>query len=355
MTKNEWLEIGFSKNIIDVTLDDCPYTFSDIYLKWFLMKMKKIKPQSLDRLECTYRRWFLDIASVSLYSFTEKYCADFLNRIIIDYSITQKEYKRIYQILNNVLVYAYDMGFYHSCVNFDIVKKYVAIEKLSPVSSEYVPIKYDDMALMIKSVVNDRIYPDKQCECLLWCMNYFLGLRIGELSSLRFSDFDLSARLVHVRHTQTKYHNRDDNGERTGTMSYDIEDGCKTDNSIRDVPLCDNAIKLYHLILRENISRGYNCDYLAYDGKEVIYTRSMARCLARLQELTGLQHTPSHTIRKTVATCLHNNNTPTRIISDILGHSMTSTTEKYYILSTKDYSAYIDYMNKSFVNYYCRN
>ncbi len=354
MTKEEWLEIGFSKNIIDLS-ERNSMSFQEVYQMWFCMKMKKIKAQSLDRIECAFNRWYVssDIVSVAVDLIDEKYVYEFLNRIIIDNDVTHKEFTRIYQIVNNVLIYAFDMGYSLHCVNFEVVKKYIAYDKLSVSVRKDKAVSDDYINVLFDKVINERIYSEKQCECLLWLLNFYLGLRIGELSSLRFSDFDLSARLVHVRKTQVKYHNRDNSGNRTGTMSYDVEDCCKTAASVRDVPLCDNAVKLYCLILQESVNHGYHSDYLAFDGKDVILTRSMSRCLSRLFQLCELEHCKSHYIRKTVATQLHNNNVPTRVISDILGHADITTTEKYYIVSTKNYSKYIEYMNNSL--YRCDN
>lgn len=58
MTKEEWLEIGFSKNIIDLS-ERNSMSFQEVYQMWFCMKMKKIKAQSLDRIECAFNRWYV--------------------------------------------------------------------------------------------------------------------------------------------------------------------------------------------------------------------------------------------------------------------------------------------------------
>ena len=53
----------------------------------------------------------------------------------------------------------------------------------------------------------------------------------------------------------------------------------------------------------------------------------------------------SHKIRKTFASTLHDNGVPTRVISDLMGHSLLSTTENCYILSrSENYVNVYNYM-----------
>ena len=112
MTRKEWIEIGYDKKIIeDYKEEDC-ITFRETYNKWFLMKMHKIKPQSLDRIECTFNKYYKDkeICSMYLHHIDEKYIYNFLNENLQNNIINPKEFKRIYQIVNNVMVYAYDLS-----------------------------------------------------------------------------------------------------------------------------------------------------------------------------------------------------------------------------------------------------
>ena len=61
MTRTEWLEIGYSKNIIEQeAFEEIP--FHEAYSEWFMMKQKCIKSQSLDRIEVTYNRYYKDTA-----------------------------------------------------------------------------------------------------------------------------------------------------------------------------------------------------------------------------------------------------------------------------------------------------
>ncbi|MDE7223503.1 MAG: tyrosine-type recombinase/integrase [Acetatifactor sp.] len=70
-----------------------------------------------------------------------------------------------------------------------------------------------------------------------------------------------------------------------------------------------------------------------------------SRTLRKLCKLCDVRYFNTHPIRKTFATMLHDSGVPTRVISDLLGHSDIATTENSYILSYADkYEQYLGYM-----------
>lgn len=87
-------------------------TFAEVYAKWFIMKSNKVRPDTLDRIECTYRKYFLADDTLLEYpcaKIDEKYLVDWLTRLIVARgNITDREFGRIYQILRGVLIFAYD-------------------------------------------------------------------------------------------------------------------------------------------------------------------------------------------------------------------------------------------------------
>ena len=58
MLVNEWLDIGYSKGIIDSVPSDSIVPFFICYNQWFRSRLNVLKPQSIDRIECTWRKYF---------------------------------------------------------------------------------------------------------------------------------------------------------------------------------------------------------------------------------------------------------------------------------------------------------
>lgn len=349
MTEKEWLDLGYDKKIID----DIDYSHCDIFencfIRWFTAHALKVKPQTLDRIEVCYNRYFLqsDFVAIYMIDITENDIVLFINRCILDNNLSRKEYYRIYQIIKGVYDYVVDTRLtLCNAVSFDTVKRYV--NKTFSDNLNITRIVSDfEFDCLYNSVVNYKIYSYKQSQCLLLLLNFYLGLRVGELACLRFDDFDLVNRVVYVRCTFSKSFNRV-NSSRVGPIQYRIDYNCKTSAGVRIIPLCDSAIELYSNICVWHRLHGYDSDYLCYDGKDIIKPRSLSGCLTRLCKLCDIPHIKTHDIRKTFATRLHNANVPTRIISDLLGHREISTTEHYYIKANKDTEKVREYLNNIF-------
>lgn len=337
MTLDEWIDIGTSKGIVD-DINFEPVPFCVCFRKWFLMKMGIVKPQSVDRIECTYNRYYLlsEFSQKNLHEIYEQTVIDFLNDIITSRgTISEKEFGRIFQIVNNVMVYALDLGIGGAkLLNWSLIKRYINTGKIVKNDIRELAISSADKSRLFKAVLQDNIYPEKRNACLCLVLNFFLGLRIGELAGLTFSDFDLQSKLVRIYKTESKFYTRDSEGNKSGSMVYRIQEDTKTMYSVRQVPLVPAAEDILKMIYEHHNQCGYDSPYLAYDGKgEAVLSRSLSRTLDKLCRLLNLKHINTHKIRKTFASDLHAAGMSTRNITDLLGHAEMSTTEHCYILS----------------------
>lgn len=316
------------------------------------MKMTCVKPSSLDRIEVTYNRYYADhpIASSLISKITEKDIVDFLTPIILsDARITVKELQRILQIIRGTLVYFRDIGQGGVCLyDWEKIKRYIPMDKLdSSVKAENaVPVK--QVEKIIEHVTRFKIYAEKQCGCLALCMNFYLGLRIGELSALTCNDFDFERGVVSIHTTESKYYERLEDGSKIGVMKYRVVDNCKTVYSVREIPLLPEVKRFYDLIREWQEVHKIDTPYLCDDGDGVILVQSLATTLRKLCLLCDVPYFHSHMIRKTFATKLHFSGVPTRVISDLMGHAEIGTTENSYILSYgKNYSKVKEYMENA--------
>lgn len=351
MTRDEWLKIGYENNLITEVPKEACLTFGAVYKMWFKTKMHKVKPDTLDRIEVTYNKYYRgkDIVETYVHQIDKMYVVAYLNVIIMSCGIDFKEYARIYQIINNVLVYALDMSIgYAKVIDWGYVKRSVYVAELDKTSRNEYIISDIDIDRLFSAVLDYNVYPYKYSACLCILMNFYLGLRIGELASLTFGDFDTGQHVVFVRSNQVKYYNRDEDGERHGPMGYQVVSDLKTAKSKRIVPLTSECMELYGMLKTYHSHKGYTSPYIAYDGTDTILVRSLDRTLRRLCKLCGISHINSHRIRKTYASRLHMAGVPTRVISDLCGHSDMETTERCYILNYEGgYSRYMEVINSA--------
>lgn len=340
MTKEAWIAEGYKIGIIEDIDVSGQVSFETAYHGWFKTKINRIRPQSVDRIEVTYKKYYAytDFVKMPVHSLDEVTIYTFLNKILMERgNITKKEYGRIYQIVNNVMQYAYDINMgYCYCVNWSLVKRCIALQNIKENDVKEFSVSAEDRERFARAVLIDKVYTEKRSASLVLLLNFYLGLRIGELASLRWQDVNWKERYIHVHSTEVKAFERDENGERIGVVTYHAQDKTKTVHSVRRVPLVNESIYILSELRDWHDSHEYESEFLAYDGGEQILTRSLEWTLRRLCILCEIPMFNSHRIRKTFATELHRNGVPTKVISDLMGHAEMRTTEQNYIITSPD-------------------
>lgn len=339
MTKEEWLKFGYEKGLIsDYDLSEC-VVFSAVYRMWFKTKINTIKPQSVDRIDSTYRKYYSgsELDAMYIHLITEDVVIGFLNGCILCGHVSEKELSRIFQIVNNVLVYAAQLQLgYVRELRWDFIKRCLACENLSHGTRKEYIIPEADRQLLFRAVLDDNIYPEKQVQSVGVLLNFYLGCRVGELSSLKWQDVYLHEHYLYVHNTYVKYFERDETGARVGSIKYSNQDNCKTPHSIRKIPLIREAVFLLERMKELQLQHGYLSDYVFYNGSDVVMTSSIERCIKTLCRLCCINEFTNHSIRKTFASVLHLAGVPTKVICDLMGHTDFKTTERYYILNYED-------------------
>ncbi len=313
------------------------YIFHHVYLTWFKFKLDFVKPQTMDRVENTYMKYYAasKLDGMDTRQLSTLYVVEFLNSCIKK-DTTYKEYQRIFQIINNVYNYAVDT-LELKPIDWERVKRSIPKKRFARRKKREVAITGGERAYVTESVLSGKCCYSRFSAALCICLNFYLGLRIGELAVLKWSDIDWVNRTVNVKSTMTKHQERDSDGVRTGHMRYLDSGTPKTVNGYREIPLTDKAVDILQVLRRYHQARGFESVYLCYDGMDgVVTVRVLDRTLRKLCKELGVGTFNSHLIRKTFATDLHNAGVPTKLISDLLGHADILTTERNYIISAGD-------------------
>lgn len=350
MNLNDWIDLGISNGVVDMPETE-EKTFEEIYRQWFRMKLDVIRAQSCDRIEVTYNRYYAGswLVSSPVSVLDEAAFVRFLTGVVIGRgNITTKEFSRIFQISSNVMSYAMYLGLGGArLLDWEAVRRYVPEGKIVPDCRQDFAVPKPDVEKLLHMVVCGNVYPLKRSACLCLVMNFFLGLRVGELASLTWQDVDMERKVVRICKTEIKAYNRDEAGNRCDSMVYRVVEDLKTVCSVREIPLLPEALCILGKLRSHHAQSGYGSPYLAYDGRDTILVRSLDRTLRKLCRYCDVKYFNTHMIRKTFATMLHASGMPTRYISDLLGHSEMVTTERNYILSYQDnYDTLLGYMHK---------
>ena len=160
--------------------------------------------------------------------------------------------------------------------------------------------------------------------CLL---SLYVGLRIGELSALKLSDFDFSNGTVKITKTMQRVKNYD---EHIKTKTKIIISSPKSKKSVRTLPvpgfLLEIIKKRYNLVIP-------NAYFLTGKTSRYKEPRRVEYQFGKITDRCGLKAVNFHALRHTFATRLTENGTDVKTLSELMGHANIKTTLKYMILS----------------------
>lgn len=164
---------------------------------------------------------------------------------------------------------------------------------------------------------------------MLLCL--YLGLRIGELCALRWTDIDLERGVLHVRRTVKRIENTDKNSMNRYKM---VIGQPKSRTSFRDLPLPDSIwrdLLRYHACIADD-----SCYLLNGRPDRFVLPRSYERSFTVWMKKCGVPEINVHSMRHSFATRCLQSGCGIKTVSEMLGHSNTAITMNLYIHTTME-------------------
>ena len=160
--------------------------------------------------------------------------------------------------------------------------------------------------------------------CVL--LSLFMGLRIGEISGLKWSDIDIAHKTLYVNRTVQRICKQ--NGCRKTTI---VITEPKSSSSKRCIAIPDFLIPY---LLR---FKGNDNDYVLSGTEKLIEPRTMQYRYKKLLENAELERDKYHQLRSTFATNCIENGFDAKTVSIVLGHSTIALTLDRYVHPTRKY------------------
>lgn len=201
-------------------------------------------------------------------------------------------------------------------------------------------------------------YMLKHPQCNHWYPIFYImlntGMRVGEITGLRWQDVDLENDLITVDHTLV-YFNHSDNG-----CHYNIHTP-KTRSGERTIPMLSGVKAAFEQERKFQQEAGIKCDVVIDGYSDFIFTNrygtvhnqsTLNRALKRMiadcnreqlannpknADVTLLPNFSCHILRHTFATRLCESGVNIKVIQDVLGHADFDTTMNVYTDATKDF------------------
>lgn len=187
-------------------------------------------------------------------------------------------------------------------------------------------------------------------------LGLFCGLRKGEISGLKFGDFDADNRTIYIQRQITSNPIITKGGSKVEEYKV-VEKEPKTDNSYRLLKIPEvvaEEIEKRRIVIEANKQKYgkqyYDHDYISCQENGVPHsTASMNTALTKLCSRNGLPHITVHSLRHMYCTILASQGVSLIKISALVGHQSVSTTFLYYCEVMDENEQIINFMNNTFI------
>lgn len=281
----------------------------DLYIQ--NKRLKGLKESSLANYYTKIEKYVLPIFPTYIYKVKENDLSEELVKIIPQ--LSKNTYNNMVVVINAVLKFAYDKHYLKRFIRFPTLK--LDVNKIVVFSDE-------EQEILTKYLCDN--------------MNNFnfgvfltlnIGLRVGELSALE--ERNINSEYVEVENTLQRVKLISPTPTKKTLI---VIDKPKSKKSERKIPLVEPVQNYY-----KKISKSQKDNYLLTDSLKFIEPRTIQRKLKKILMECNIEDRKFHALRDTFATNCVRRGMDIKTLSELLGHSDTSMTLKYYVFVDFEY------------------
>lgn len=285
----------------------------ELFLEWITNKLSNIKRSTYDKYNCIWDLYFKPlVAQMCLDDFSDKNFQVFISTTLQDMCVkrstsTKKSIENVYNQFCDFL----NLNF---CISIPHIK-FKDIQK---------PIHHNNILenTEIKTLSNYLLLNINTMNLgILICI--FMGIRLGEVCALKWSDIDLDTHILHIQRTVIRQKNPYDKSPNKTCL---VESLPKSLCSDRFIPIpniifshIENLFKPTGYILRQD---------------KCTDPRTLQKHFSSLLYMLHIKHHNFHALRHTFATNCIENNMDVKTLSELLGHSDVKITMNRYVHPT---------------------
>lgn len=335
--------IAYYAQIEDKTyVEENLYTLEKIFPKWLKYKATMTDASSYGkRILVDWNKFYKDTPIINkvLCDLTYLELNEWAHNIVKEFSLNKKQYYNMSIIMRQCLDYACELGVLElNPFNRVKIKKNLFTQKPKPDNNSQVFLLEEQRKICEESL--------RKFEIRDWCttplviiLNFHLGLRIGELVALKWSDIE--GDYIHIqRMEQTSYELDDNKGKLIPKANgYVIAPHTKSSAGNRKVYLDSYAKEILKTIQKTNMKYGYYDDNFIFI-KSRYKTRGTSRTLTKyLEDLclsSGVTNKSNHKIRKTKISSMFDSGININTIREQAGHEDERTSLNNYCFDQND-------------------
>lgn len=343
-------EMNIQRDIFDgIRLDGKNLTVNHIYDNWVQIK-RGLKDNTFQNYKYMYEMFVRqDFGTMRLETIHKSDVIRFYNYLAENRGLMLSTIESVHTVLHQVLELAADDGYIRKNPSDNVLK---ILKQAHCFTSEKVhSLTVAEQNLFINYLMNSRVYGHWYP---IFAFMLGTGLRVGEVTGLRWEDVDLTNNTVSVNHTLV-YYNHAEGGCYFGINTPKTKAACRT------VPMLESVKQALFLEAKYQQMMGLNSQAVVDGYRNFIFVNrfggvmhqgTLNRALDRIirdcnldileqsEDTDGLTLLPNfscHSLRHTFATRLCESGANIKFIQSVLGHADISTTMDIYTEATEEF------------------
>lgn len=318
-------------------------TVTELYRRWLSYKMAHTESTAyIKRINSDWKRFYENdpIAEKEITALTEVYLDEWLHQKIKDYGLTKTSFYNMSTIVRQSLVYGCKDGVNllekNPMANIEINTKLFR-RKQKPAATTQVYLNSEQK--LIADECLRKISRNPNCTTPMAIMlNFQIGLRIGELVALKWSDIE--GNYIHINRMEVEDYEIDNKtGVKIGFKGHKVVEHVKSGAGVREVYLNTEAQKILKMIKESSVQSGYyDQDYIFISSQKKVRStaRTITSYLEKLCATVGIAVKSNHKIRKTYISALFDAKINIDTIRRMAGHEDERTSLKNYCFDQND-------------------
>lgn len=324
------------------TIEERP-TMSRVFNEWIdeRIRYEEVELGTIDKARNDFSRFIkgTDLEFKQIATVNEDTLTPFIKASIHDNNLTAKAWAGLKGLLFGIFAYAKD----HKYTDFSISSYFGDLRLPKTIFRKKVTLDEeqvftDEEIQKIASWISANEERLSSLSNLGILLDFYTGLRAGELSTLKFSDFNEN--MLTVRRTETRHRSPDNK-----TYEYVVRDYTKGKAGARVIAIPDEALRIVDLIRKVNP----NGEYLFMYGDHRLISDAFSKKLFRICKYVGIPKRSMHKIRKTYATILWDAGVLTeKAIITQMGHVDSQVTRDHYYYNRSSQNGNVEKINNIF-------
>ena len=292
-------------------------TIKEVFEEWNdrRLALKKISPSTHQRNIQIFNRHLSEFGLKRIKNVEQEEYGEFLEEQIPKFDLTAKAFSNLKTIIRGTLKRAKK----RKLINFNVEELF---QELDTSDSDFKKTIREDC----KEVFNEKELPrvfqylenNLDLKNLGVLLMFLTGIRVGELVTLKHSDFNGTA--FRVCRTETRIPSEG------GGYEYLVKEFPKTEAGVR-YAIIPNEYAWVAEKLKANNPFG---EFIFFENGKRFTTNKIRRRMKRMCDELKIVPKSPHKARKTYGSILLDNHIDNRLITDVMGHCEIITTESYY-------------------------